>query len=87
MGKGSRRRPCLVSREQFERNWERAFGRKEKQPRMKHGTNTEGNHESTKTRNAPAPKGPDSIAQGNALGAQSHKTSAPQGRNKRKPMP
>jgi hypothetical protein len=29
-GKGSRQRPCLVSREEYEKNWNRIFGDKEK---------------------------------------------------------
>jgi hypothetical protein len=27
-GKGSKRRPCQVSREEFEKNWDRIFGKK-----------------------------------------------------------
>ncbi len=35
MSKGSRRRPLQVSREQFDRNWEAAFGGKDEGGRMK----------------------------------------------------
>ena len=27
-GKGSKRRPCFISREQYEKNWEIIFGKK-----------------------------------------------------------
>lgn len=28
-GKGSRQRPCLVSRQEFENNWDNIFGKKD----------------------------------------------------------
>ncbi len=35
MGKGSRRRPLAISRAEFDRNWEAAFGGKDEGSRMK----------------------------------------------------
>ena len=42
MGKGSKRRPCLVSYEQYSKNWDRIFGndtkkRTKKEQRSGHG--------------------------------------------------
>lgn len=33
-GKGSKRRPCLVSRQQEEENWKRTFKKKEKKEKV-----------------------------------------------------
>lgn len=35
MGKGSRRRPCLVSQSQFVANWDAAFGKQDAAPLKK----------------------------------------------------
>ena len=34
-GKGDRRRPSQVSQEQIRKNWEKAFGKKEENPKKK----------------------------------------------------